>query len=82
MRKKYADKYANQLILNQDVSFTRYLNENRFTNSPVGGIGVEKADRFVEAIIGAIYISEGFDIASKFTLELLMTNENFMKEFS
>ena len=81
MREKFADKKANQKLLNGDKEFTQFL-ANGYTMSPVGGIGLEKADRFVEAIIGAVYVEKGFKEAEAFVSLLLNTNEEFLEEFS
>jgi len=81
MRQKFANNYANQKILNQDVIFTRFLKKNGFTQSPESGIGLEKADRFVEGIIGAVFISKGFTAAKETTIKLLKTNKEFIQEF-
>ena len=70
-RKRLAGKKANQRNLNRDVEFTRYLVDQGFTRSPVGGIGLEKADRFFEAIIGAIYVEHGFETAEQFVQNVL-----------
>ena len=77
IRKRYAVKKSNQKTLNQDIEFTKYLIDNEFTNSPVGGIGLDKADRFFEAIIGAVYVELGYDETEKFVFTLLKTNEDF-----
>lgn len=81
-RKKYADKESNKKILNQDSVFTTFLREKKYTRSPSSGIGKDKADRFVEGLIGAIYFSKGYKAAKTFTLEILMINDEFSKEFS
>ena len=81
IRKRFAVKKANQKTLNQDIEFTKYLIENGFTKSPVGGIGLDKADRFFEAIIGAVYVEFGYDEAEKFVFTLLKTNEEFTAMF-
>jgi len=81
-RKKYAEKKANQAYLNFDVEFTRYLVEKGYTLSPVGGIGREKADRFYEAIIGAIYVECGYEAARKHIIDILKTDQVFVEEFS
>ncbi|MHA1973324.1 MAG: hypothetical protein ACTSW1_10035 [Candidatus Hodarchaeales archaeon] len=81
-RKKYAEKKVNQAYLNFDVEFTRYLVEKGHTLSPVGGIGREKADRFYEAIIGAIYVEHGYDVARKHIIDILKTDQVFVEEFS
>ena len=81
-RKKYADKIANQRYLNSDFEFTRYLVEKGFTQSPIGGIGREKADRFYEAVIGAIYIEHGYEAARRHIIDILKTDKEFVEEFS
>jgi len=82
MRKKFADKKTNQKLLNEDKEFVQYLVNNRYTMSPIGGIGLEKADRFYEAVIGAVYVEKGFEEAEKFVCLLLKTSKDFLEEFS
>jgi dsRNA-specific ribonuclease len=67
----YANKYRNQEFLNKDVEFTRLL--VRKCQSPVGNIGLKRSDTFVEAIIGAVFISNDYETTKTFvkkTLEL------------
>ena len=64
------------------MDFIRYLVNNRFTRSPIGGIGLEKADRCYEAIIGAVYVEKGFEEAETFVCLLLRTSKDFLEEFS
>lgn len=71
LRKQLAGKKANQRCLNRDVEFTRYLVGNGFTRSPIGGIGLEKADRFFEAIIGAVYLEHDFGVAEEFVINII-----------
>ena len=81
VRKKFAEKKANQKTLNQDIEFTKFLVENKFTKSPIGGIGLEKADRFFEAIIGAVFIEHDFEVAEQFVITLMKVSEEFVAEF-
>ena len=55
-RLAFTEKKMNQITLNHDREFTKFLVENDFTRSQIGGIGLEKADRFYEAVIGAIFV--------------------------
>lgn len=80
-RQKFAEKEANKKMLNQDCVFTTFLREENYTKSPSSGVGKEKADRFVEGLIGAIYFSKGYEKAKVFTLEILLTNDEFLNEF-
>jgi dsRNA-specific ribonuclease len=58
-----------------------YLVENKYTNSPVGKIGKEKADRFYEALIGAIYIQHGFKAARHHIIKIMKHDTEFVQEF-
>jgi hypothetical protein len=40
------------------MEFTRFLIDNYNCNSPVGKIGLERSDAFIEAIIGAIFLEK------------------------
>ena len=82
MRKKFADKKTNQKLLNDDKEFIQYLVTNHYTRSPIGGIGLEKADRFYEAVIGAVYVEKGFEEVETFVCLLLKTDKEFLEEFS
>jgi len=82
IRERLAEKKTNQKLLNKDKEFTKYLVDNEHTKSPVGGIGLEKADRFYEALIGAMYVQKGFKVAENFVCDLLRTNEEILDEFS
>lgn len=79
IRQKFADKKINQKLLNDDKEFIRYLVNNGYTKSPMGGIGLEKADRFYEAIIGIVYIEKGFKEAESFVELLLKTNKEYLE---
>ena len=50
-RKDLAKKKVMQAILNDDVVFTKYLKDKHNCTSPVGNIGLHRADDFMEAII-------------------------------
>ncbi len=82
MRKRFAEKKVNQKTLNRDREFTKFLVGHEFTKSPIGGIGLEKADRFFEAVIGATYVELGCAKAEKFVMTLLKMNEEFYEEFT
>jgi dsRNA-specific ribonuclease len=49
-----------QGILNQDKGFTQYLIKEHGCTSPAGKIGLERADDFMEAIIGAVFLTNGY----------------------
>lgn len=50
------DKMRN--IVNGDIEFTRYLVKEHGCTSPIGNIGLERSDAFIEAIIGAIFVEK------------------------
>ncbi|MFX0125957.1 MAG: ribonuclease III domain-containing protein [Candidatus Hodarchaeota archaeon] len=70
-RQIYASKKALQRVLNQDVEFTEFLIHNYKCTSPPGKIGLERSDDFMEAIIGAIYLSKDMKAVSKFIITFL-----------
>ena len=59
-RKQNANKKIMQDILNQDKTFTEYLKKEHKCSSPVGNIGLERADDYMEAIIGAIFLRKRY----------------------
>jgi len=69
--KDLAKKKAMQAILNKDVAFTKYLKEKHECTSPVGNIGLQRADDFMEAIIGAIFLTKGYKISKQYVLKIL-----------
>ena len=70
-RKKDAKKKMMQAILNRDVAFTEHLIFEHNCTSPVGEIGLQRADDFMEAIIGAIFLTKGFTVSKKYVLKIL-----------
>jgi len=70
-RQLHADKHAMQDILNEDRTFTKYLIDEHECTSPVGKIGLNRADDFMEAIIGVIFLTKGYKIAKKYVLKIL-----------
>jgi len=69
-QQRYATKNRNQRILNSDLDFTEFLVAKGCT-SPVGHIGLDRADAFMEAIIGALFLERNYDTAKKFTIKIL-----------
>jgi len=70
-RQDLAKKKAMQAILNQDVVFTKYLKEKHECTSPIGNIGLQRADDFMEAIIGAIFLQKGYKVSKQYALKIL-----------
>lgn len=68
-----ASKRRNQELLNKDMEFTEFL-KNRGCTSPVGKIGLDRADTFVEAVIGAVFLETNYDKAKEFTKKILELN--------
>ena len=56
---------------NNDILFTQYLRKNHDCSSPVGKIGLKRADDFMEALIGAIFITKGYKESKKYVLKIL-----------
>ena len=81
VRQKLADKVAIKDILNQDKEFVEYLGTHYMSIGPQGEIGYEKANRFVEAIIGAVYKSNGFEASVRFTKTILKSYELYHELF-
>ncbi len=70
-RQLHADKHTMQDILNEDRTFTKYLIDEHECTSPVGKIGLNRADDFMEAIIGAIFLTKGYKTSKKYVLKIL-----------
>ena len=70
-RQLLANKKIMQGILNEDIAFTQYLRKDHDCTSPVGKIGLERADDFMEAIIGAIFLTKGYKTSKKYVLKIL-----------
>jgi len=70
-RQLHANKKTLQGILNKDINFTQYLRQNHGCTSPAGKIGLERADDFMEAIIGAIFLTKGYKASKTYVLKIL-----------
>jgi dsRNA-specific ribonuclease len=70
-RQLLANKKILQKILNQDKSFTEFLKKEYGCTSPVGKIGLERADDFMEAIIGTIFLTKGFEMSQRYVNQIL-----------
>ena len=70
-RQGLAKKKAMQAILNRDIVFTKYLKDEHKCTSPVGKIGLRRADDFMEAIIGAIFLKKGYKVSKQYVLKIL-----------
>ena len=70
-RQSQANKKIMQGILNKDIPFTQYLRQNHCCTSPAGKIGLERADDFMEAIIGAIFLAKGYRASNNYVLKIL-----------
>lgn len=70
-RQLQANKKIMQGILNKDTAFTKYLIKEHGCTSPAGKIGLERADDFMEAIIGAIFLKKGYKTSKKYVLKIL-----------
>jgi dsRNA-specific ribonuclease len=68
-----ASKRRNQEMLNKDPEFTEFLKKMGCT-SPIGNIGLDRADTFIEAVIGAVFLETNYDKAKKFTNKILELN--------
>lgn len=70
-RQKYASKKALRCILNRDRAFTEFLIRNHDCTSPPGHIGLEPSDNFIEALIGAVFLTKGLRVACDFSRIIL-----------
>ena len=75
-RQLHANKTIMQSILNKDTAFTQYLINNHSCTSPAGKIGLKRADDFMEAIIGAIFLTKGYKASKKYVLKILQHKPN------
>jgi len=66
LRKVKVKREMNQQILRKDSQLTKYLLEHDYSQNPQGKIGLIRSDRYMEAIIGAIYLTCGLDDSQKF----------------
>ena len=66
LRQKEGKKEANQQILKKDNELTQYLLKNDYEQNPQGKIGKDRSDAYLEAIIGAIYLTKGLCESKKF----------------
>jgi len=70
LRQSKAKREKNQEILAQDTQFTDYLLEQDYSQNPQGKIGLNRSDQYMEAIIGAIYLTCGLPDSRKFIEEM------------
>lgn len=70
-RQLHTDKHSMQDILNNDRAFTKYLIDEHECTSPVGKIGLIRVDDFMEAIMGAIFLTKGYKTSKKYVLKIL-----------
>ena len=70
LRQSKAKREKNQEILEQDKQLTDYLLEQDYSQNPQGKIGVNRSDQYMEAIIGAIYLTSGLSDSRKFIEEM------------
>ena len=66
LRKKEGKRETNQNILKKDHELTQYLLNSDYEQNPQGIIGKERSDAYMEAIIGAIYLTNGLCESKKF----------------
>ena len=81
MRQNYADRSTNKKVLNQDAEFVDFLVPDYVKIGDDHEIGAKKVDRFLEGLIGAVYLSKGFETATQFTKSILTSNPCFQKKF-
>jgi hypothetical protein len=81
MRQSLADKEATKILLNQDKEFVAFLGRKYVSIGTQGEIGFDKANRFVEALIGAVYKYKGFNAAVLFTTIILESYDLYNELF-
>jgi len=70
LRQSKAKREMNRDILGKDAQLTKYLLEHDYSQNPQGKIGLTRSDRYMEAIIGALYITHGLADSHKFIEEI------------
>jgi dsRNA-specific ribonuclease len=70
LRQSKGKRKKNQEILEQDKQLTDYLLERDYSQNPQGKIGLNRSDQYMEAIIGAIYLTSGLSDSRKFIEEI------------
>lgn len=70
LRQSKGKRKMNQEFLAQDPQMTCYLLEKDYDQNPHGKIGLNRSDQYMEAIIGAIYITCGLSDTRKFIEEI------------
>jgi len=66
LRQKIGTKKNNQKILNDDKRLQQLIIKNDYNQNPPKTIGLIRSDRYMEAIIGAIFIRKSLSEARKF----------------
>ncbi|UCD44746.1 MAG: hypothetical protein JSV27_11645 [Candidatus Bathyarchaeota archaeon] len=66
LRKKEGKKRTNQKLLKKDYELTQFLLNSDYEQNSQSIIGRERSDAYMEAIIGAIYLTKGLYEAKKF----------------
>ena len=70
LRQSKGKRKKNQEILARDAFLTKYLLDRDYTQNPQGKIGVRRSDQYMEAIIGAIYLTCGLPESRKYIEEI------------
>jgi dsRNA-specific ribonuclease len=70
LRQFKGKRKKNQEILAQDTRLTNYLLKRDYTQNPQGKIGVRRSDQYMEAIIGAVYLTCGLPESWRFIEEI------------
>ena len=70
LRQSQGRRKKNQEILFNDKILTDYLLERDYIQNPQRKIGLLRADAYMEAIIGAIYLTVGLGEARTFIMEM------------
>ncbi len=75
LREKVGTKKNNQKILNSDKKLQKFIINTDYTQNPPKTIGLNRSDRYMEAIIGAIFIRKCLSEARNFVRHIYEINE-------
>lgn len=62
------------IIVNQDKEFVNFLIDYDYESNNQRRIGVDRADTYIEAIIGAIFLKDGLEGVASFTSQIYNTS--------
>jgi len=69
-KEKHHRRKENQILLKRDECLSNYILNNDYEQNPQNKIGVIRSDRYIEALIGVIYHTNGLNKAREFVKEI------------